>query len=52
MSVLHHAEILENIFDEVMADFKTRNLHLIFPQEVLEDTASVITQRRFEDLCQ
>ena len=52
MSVLHHAEILENIFDEVMADFKNRNLHLIFPQEVLEDTASVITQRRFEDLCQ
>jgi len=52
MSCLHNEEILETIFDEVMAELETKNLNLLFSKEELEETASTITQQRFEDLCQ
>jgi len=52
MSCLHNEEILETIFDEVMAELETKNLNLLFSKEELEETASTIAQQRFEDLCQ
>ena len=52
MSCLHNEEILETIFDEVMAELESKNLNLLFSKEELEETASTITQQRFEDLCQ
>ena len=51
MSCLHNEIILENIFDEVMAELESKNLNLLFSKEELEETASTITQQRFEDLC-
>ena len=51
MSCLHNEEILETIFDEVMAELESKNLNLLFSKEVLEQTASTITQERFNDLC-
>ena len=52
MSCLHNEEILETIFDEVMAELETKNLNLLFSKEELEETASTIAQQRFDDLCQ
>jgi len=51
MSCLHNEEILETIFDEVMAELESKNLNLLFSKEELEQTASTITQERFNDLC-
>ena len=51
MSCLHNEEILETIFDEVMAELESKNLNLLFSKEELEKTASTITQERFNDLC-
>ena len=51
MSCLHNEIILENIFDEVMAELESKNLNLLFSKEELEQTASTITQERFNDLC-
>ena len=51
MSCLHNEEILEPIFDEVMAELESKNLNLLFSKEELEQTASTITQERFNDLC-
>ena len=51
MSCLHNEEILETIFDEVMAELESKNLNLLFSKEELEETASTITQERFNDLC-
>ena len=51
MSCLHNEEILETIFDEVMAELESKNLNLLFSKEELELTASTITQERFNDLC-
>ena len=42
MSVLHHAEILENIFDEVCEAFPYLD----------EDKQIEIANKRFEDMCQ
>ena len=42
MSVLHHAEILENIFDEVVEAFPYLD----------EDKQIEIANKRFEDMCQ
>ena len=50
MSCLHNEEILETIFDEVMAELESKNLNLLFSKEELEQTASTITQERFNDL--
>ena len=51
MSCLYNEEILETIFDEVMAELESKNLNLLFSKEELEQTASTITQERFNDLC-
>ena len=51
MSCLHNEEILETIFDEDMAELESKNLNLLFSKEELEQTASTITQERFNDLC-
>ena len=51
MSCLHNEILLENIFDEVMAELESKNLNLLFSKEELEQTASTITQERFNDLC-
>ena len=51
MSCLHNEENLETIFDEVMAELESKNLNLLFSKEELEQTASTITQERFNDLC-
>ena len=51
MSCLHNEEILETIFDEVMAELESKNLNLLFSKEELEQIASTITQERFNDLC-
>ena len=51
MSCLHNEEILETIFDEVMSELESKNLNLLFSKEELEQTASTITQERFNDLC-
>ena len=50
MSCLQNEMILENIFDEVMAELESKNLNLLFSKEELEETASTIAQERFEDL--
>ena len=50
MSCLQNEMILESIFDEVMAELESKNLNLLFSKEELEETASTITQERFEDL--
>ena len=50
MSCLRNEEILENLWDEVMAELESKNLNLLFSKEELEETASTITQQRFEDL--
>jgi len=42
MSVLHHAEILENIFDEVVEAFPYLD----------EDKQIEIANKRFEEMCQ
>ena len=42
MSVLHHAEILENIFEEVQEAFPYLD----------EDKQIEIANKRFEELCQ
>ncbi len=42
MSTLHHANILETIFEEVCEDFPTLD----------ETTQELIATKRFEDLCQ
>ena len=42
MSTLHHAEILENIFDEVAEAFPYLD----------EDKQIEIANKRFEDMCQ
>ena len=42
MSVLHHAEILENIFDEVQEAFPYLD----------EDKQIEIANKRFEEMCQ
>ena len=51
MSCLHNEEIIETIFDEVMAELESKNLNLLFSKEELDQTASTITQERFNDLC-
>ena len=51
MSCLANEILLENIFDEVMAELESKNLNLLFSKEELEQTASTITQERFNDLC-
>ena len=51
MSCLHNEEFLETIFDEDMAELESKNLNLLFSKEELEQTASTITQERFNDLC-
>ena len=51
MSCLQNEMILESIFDEVMAELESKNLNLLFSKEELEQTASTITQERFNDLC-
>ena len=50
MSCLHNEILLENIFDEVMAELESKNLNLLFSKEELEETASTIAKERFEDL--
>ena len=52
MSTIQNEMILENIFDEVMAELESKNLNLLFSKEELEETASTIAQQRFEDLSQ
>ena len=49
MSCLHNEEILETIFDEVMAELESKNLNLLFSKEELEETAATIAQQRFEE---
>ena len=50
MSCLHNEAILETIFDEVMQELESKNFNLLFTREELEQTATTITQQRFEDL--
>ena len=50
MSNINNEMILETLFDEVMAELESKNLNLLFSKEELEETASTITQQRFEDL--
>ena len=50
MSSLRNEAILETIFDEVMQELESKNFNLLFTREELAQTASTITQQRFEDL--
>tara|TARA_B100000029_G_scaffold213003_2_gene211027 strand:- start:478 stop:636 length:159 start_codon:yes stop_codon:yes gene_type:complete len=52
MSCLQNEMILENLFDEVLAELESKNFHLLFTPAEIEDTASKIAHQRFEDLCQ
>ena len=52
MSTLANETLLENIYDEVMAELESKKLNLLFSKEELEETASTIAQQRFEDMCQ
>ena len=51
MSCLQNEILLETIFEEVLAELESKNLNLLFSKEELEQTASTITQERFNDLC-
>ena len=51
MSCLHNEAILETIFDEVMEELEAKEaFNPLLSREELEQTASTITQQRFEHL--
>jgi len=52
MSTLHHEEILESIYDEVLSELESKGFGLIFSKEDMHETAAKIANKRFEDLLQ
>jgi len=51
MSCLHNEAILETIFDEVMEELEAKEaFNPLLSREELEEIATTITQKRFEDL--
>jgi|TARA_B100000900_G_C20165570_1_gene547715 hypothetical protein len=52
MSVLHHADMLETLFDEEYEAMKKSGIADTLTEEALQEHCEYIARERFEDLCQ
>lgn len=52
MSTLHHESILENLYEEEMANMIKSGYAELMTQEALEEHCVFIAKEQFEDMCQ
>lgn len=52
MSHSANTEILENLYEEALANSYAKNHHLLFSKEEIEECAAKVAQSKFDAMCQ